>query len=209
MLQKYITEKGNYPIIGGKEISSYGVRGIKGYLNDKSLLTEKSAIKRNSILVQNIIAHITKPIDHIKITACIPENNNINITDTINQITITDKNSDRKIIWALLNCKAINWYAYYFIFGKAIRTMHFDNYVSSRIPIPKINLEQQKPFVSFVDQMLSAKAADPQADTSALEWALDTLVYRLYNLTWDEVKVIEPGFPLGKAEWEGNYGKRH
>jgi hypothetical protein len=36
-----------------------------------------------------------------------------------------------------------------------------------------------------------------------MEREIDTLVYRLYNLTYDEVKVIEPGFPLGRAEWEG------
>jgi hypothetical protein len=36
-----------------------------------------------------------------------------------------------------------------------------------------------------------------------LEREIDNLVDRLYNLTYDEVKAIEPEFPLGKAEWEG------
>jgi hypothetical protein len=31
---------------------------------------------------------------------------------------------------------------------------------------------------------------------------VDNLVYRLYNLTWEEVKVVEPEFPLSKAEYE-------
>jgi hypothetical protein len=49
---------------------------------------------------------------------------------------------------------------------------------------------------------MALKADDPQADTAALERQIDNLVYRLYNLTWDEVKVIEPDFPVGRAEYE-------
>jgi hypothetical protein len=49
--------------------------------------------------------------------------------------------------------------------------------------------------------ILAAKAIDPKADTTTLEREIDNLVYRLYNLTYDEVKVIEPEFPLSRAEW--------
>ncbi|MDR0605135.1 MAG: hypothetical protein LBG80_12605 [Bacteroidales bacterium] len=52
--------------------------------------------------------------------------------------------------------------------------------------------------------ILAAKAKNPKADTSALERQVDNLVYGRYNLTYDEVKVIEPGFLVGKAEWEGS-----
>jgi hypothetical protein len=48
----------------------------------------------------------------------------------------------------------------------------------------------------------AAKAASPQADTTELERLVDTLVYRLYNLTYNEVKVMEPEFPLEKTEYE-------
>lgn len=40
-----------------------------------------------------------------------------------------------EIIWTLINSKLINWYSYKFIFGKAIRTMQFDNPTTSKIPI--------------------------------------------------------------------------
>jgi hypothetical protein len=35
------------------------------------------------------------------------------------------------------------------------------------------------------------KSADPQADTSPLEGEIDQLVYQLYGLTEDEVKIVE------------------
>jgi hypothetical protein len=38
----------------------------------------------------------------------------------------------------------------------------------------------------------------------SLEQRLDNLVCHLYNLTYNKAKVIEPGFPVGKAEWEGS-----
>jgi len=40
-------------------------------------------------------------------------------------------------------------------------------------------------------EILAAKRADPQADTSALEGEIDQLVYQLYGLTEDEVKIVE------------------
>jgi hypothetical protein len=39
MFQKHIQREGKYKVIGGKEIDRFGIRGIKGYLNDKNLLT--------------------------------------------------------------------------------------------------------------------------------------------------------------------------
>jgi hypothetical protein len=72
------------------------------------------------------------------------------------------------------------------------------------MPLPQIiSPETAKAIEKLIDKIIVAKAADPQADTSELERDIDTLVYRLYNLTWDEVKVIEPGFPLDIAEYEG------
>jgi hypothetical protein len=71
------------------------------------------------------------------------------------------------------------------------------------MPIKIANIKVQECIVNIVDQILAAKAANPQADTSAPERQIDNLVYRLYNLTWEEVKVVEPDFSLSRAEYEG------
>jgi hypothetical protein len=73
LLQKYVTDSGELRVIGGKEIDRYGIRGTKGLINKKYALSEKCKISPNSILTQNIVAHITQPYDHIKIIACIPQ----------------------------------------------------------------------------------------------------------------------------------------
>jgi len=62
------------------------------------------------------------------------------------------------------------------------------------LPIPPITSENQ-PIVSqieaLVEKILAAKKQDPNTDTSHWEQEIDELVYRLYDLTMDEIKIIE------------------
>lgn len=189
MLQKQIVKSGENVVIGGAEVQKYKIAGIKGYINNSNNLDEKAYIKTNSVLVQNIIAHIENPIDHIKITAY-PTNNNDKtlIVDTINQITLKNE-FNNFFVSALLNSKFSSWYAYRFVFGKAIRTMHFDNSTTSKIPIPKISEKDQQPFIALVDQILDLKKEGK--DTKDLENQIDEMVYRLYDLTDEEIAIVE------------------
>jgi len=43
----------------------------------------------------------------------------------------------------------------------------------------------------IVDQILTAKKANPNADTTALEAEIDKLVYELYGLTDEEIAIVE------------------
>ena len=152
--QKFIEETGDFPVIGGAEINEYGIRGVKGYINKQNIFSDKGYTRKNSLLLQNIVAHIKNPVEHIKITACIPTTTEFLITDTVNQILITNPYYSQEFIWAILNSTLINWFAYHFIFGKAIRTMHFDSPITSRIPIPEISESEQSVIVTFVEYIL-------------------------------------------------------
>jgi len=77
-----------------------------------------------------------------------------------------------------------------------------DDCYLSKVPIKRISLTEQIPFINLVEQILTAKKSNPKADTSSLEQQIDNLVYRLYDLTYDEVKVIDPDFPLSRQEYE-------
>jgi hypothetical protein len=46
---------------------------------------------------------------------------------------------------------------------------------------------------TLVTRILSAKSADPSADTSAWEREIDQIVYRLYGLTAEEIAIVEGG----------------
>ncbi|EAL2401646.1 class I SAM-dependent DNA methyltransferase [Campylobacter jejuni] len=63
-----------------------------------------------------------------------------------------------------------------------------------KLPIPKINSKNQKladELVNSVDEILKAKEQDKNANTQELENKINSLVYKLYNLTEDEIKIIE------------------
>lgn len=194
MLQKHLISSGKKPFIGGKEIDRYSFRGIKGYISDENLITEKCRIKSNSLLVQRIVAHITKPYEQIKIVANIPldrERSNVYIVDTINQITIIDNNYSNYLIWSILNSKITNWFAYLFIFGKAIRTMQFDNPVSSRIPIPNNILSKENEIYDLCTKIIAKKTTYSNIDVENLERQIDNILYKLYDLTDEEISIIE------------------
>ncbi len=61
----------------------------------------------------------------------------------------------------------------------------------SEIPIKRITPADQKPFIKLVDRILAAKQRDAEADTSAMEREIDELVYALYGLSPEEIKIVE------------------
>ncbi|GAA8649267.1 class I SAM-dependent DNA methyltransferase [Helicobacter pylori] len=65
-----------------------------------------------------------------------------------------------------------------------------------RLPIPKIMPQNQELAHKITDgakQILVLKEKDPKANTQKLEKEIDALVYQLYNLTDEEIKIIEEG----------------
>ncbi|MCQ2857999.1 class I SAM-dependent DNA methyltransferase [Helicobacter pylori] len=65
-----------------------------------------------------------------------------------------------------------------------------------RLPISKItekNQELADKIIVLVDRILQTKEEDPKANTQGLEKEIDALVYQLYNLTDEEIKIIENG----------------
>jgi Alw26I/Eco31I/Esp3I family type II restriction m6 adenine DNA methyltransferase len=116
---------------------------------------------------------------------------------TANKVLLKDQNNNL-ILLALLNSKLLDWY-----FRKTSTNNHVGGYEIEQLPIALRNSKTNDKLSAIVGKILAAKATNQQADTSGLERQIDNLVYRLYDLTYDEVKVIEPEFPLSKAEYEG------
>ncbi len=66
----------------------------------------------------------------------------------------------------------------------------------SNIPIPKIteeNKKQANDIEKIVNKILEAKKQNKDADTKDLEKEIDVLVYELYGLSEEEIKIIEEG----------------
>jgi len=70
-------------------------------------------------------------------------------------------------------------------------TFKSKNQILQNFPVPDISEKEQKPFIDIVSSIIDLKKSTPNADTSALEKQIDEMVYKLYDLTEEEIKIIE------------------
>ncbi|WP_201320664.1 hypothetical protein [Pseudanabaena sp. lw0831] len=68
-------------------------------------------------------------------------------------------------------------------------------------PIPKSFGVSRNELIVKVRQIIDAKKGDRHPDTSELEQECDQLVYKLYQLTYGEVKAINLEFELTEQEY--------
>lgn len=100
-----------------------------------------------------------------------------------------------KYVHSLLNSSLMDYYFNVLFNEYEVKPMHL-----AKLPIKDIPAKKQKPFINVVDKILSTKKADPTANTSRWEKQIDIMVYHLYNLTYEEAKIIDP--ELGAEEFE-------
>ncbi|MGL2578384.1 DUF7149 domain-containing protein [Helicobacter pylori] len=108
---------------------------------------------------------------------------------------ITGDKTEIKYLTALLNSKCIYFAMRKFYMGGGIEGELKTNNLE-KIPIPKITPQNQELADKITDgakQILALKEKDPKANTQELEKEIDALVYQLYNLTDEEIKIIEDG----------------
>ncbi|GAA9963570.1 class I SAM-dependent DNA methyltransferase [Helicobacter pylori] len=108
---------------------------------------------------------------------------------------ITGDKIEIKYITALLNSKCIYFAMRKFYMGGGIEGELKTNNLE-KIPIPKITPQNQELADKITDcaqAILVLKEKDPKANTQKLEKEIDALVYQLYNLTDEEIKIIEEG----------------
>lgn len=106
-----------------------------------------------------------------------------------------------KYILALLNSKL-----YLFLLrekGKKKGEM-LELYIRPLSELPIIKNTNQKLFIDLVNLIISEKNKNPQSNTKHLEDQIDIMVYKLYNLTYEEVKIIDPDIEqlINKEDYE-------
>jgi len=193
--QNKISEDG-YPILRGKNINKYLIYRelYKVQLTKSELNSPKvKQLMKPKIISQNIVAHVMNPFDRIIIMATYDRKGFLTL-DTVMNTFLTNNSFSYEYILGILNSRLAEWFYYWFVYNRAIRTMHFDESYIGKLPIKKITFQNQpiaNQIITLVDQILLAKKQNPEADTSHLEQEIDHLVYKLYDLTDEEIKLIE------------------
>ncbi|WRC98416.1 Eco57I restriction-modification methylase domain-containing protein [Helicobacter pylori] len=143
---------------------------------------------------QNIIVtqNITGTSDAYRIHANLIEvkNQEMLFLDTCN-LSYCKEREHAKFLVGLLNSRLLDW-----LFRKTSTNNHVNLYELETLPIPQITEKNQELADKITDgakQILALKEKDPKANTQKLEKEIDALVYRLYHLTDEEIKIIEDG----------------
>ncbi len=179
-------------VLTGKEVQKYYIKDIneKWYI-DSEFLSKKDLerAKCAKVVVQDIVAHITQPKPHIKLTAALDENNQF----ALNTVMCFKSKGlmSNEFLLALINSKLMSFYYYYFVFNQAIRTMHFMPGYTNKLPLPIPDNKLQNQIEKKVNRILALKKKSSSADTCQIEREIDELVYQLYGFNDNEIKIIE------------------
>ncbi|MBN1339639.1 MAG: N-6 DNA methylase [Bacteroidales bacterium] len=191
------------PLISGKNIHKFIVENspIDEFLKYGNWLgapREIKFFKEPRVIVRQIVAG--KP--DFKIYAGYTEEELYFTQIGFGVISRKKNTSETKFILALLNSELIKFY-------HANRFLDKEKEIFQKIliantkqfPIPKNPLSKSEEQIEkLVDEILKRK--ENKQDTTALEREIDLLVYKLYELTYDEVKIIDKDFWLSEEEYE-------
>lgn len=109
----------------------------------------------------------------------------------------TNNNLSLKYILSLLNSKT--YYLWFYYRGKRKgRTLELYQKPLSETPITQISPDEQEPFIEIVDKILTTtksndylESLEKQARVREYEKQIDQMVYKLYDLTPEEMEIVE------------------
>ena len=172
----------------GKDVNRYHLNWSGEYLKYGDHLAEPrrdfQLFSSKRILVRQIPA---KP--PYCIHACIAEETCLNDLNSMNVINLTES---PEAILGIINSRLTSfWFIHKF--GKMQRETfpQFKVNELAEFPLPKRRADKTNEIAEMSKQILAAKQKDPDADTSGLEWQIDQMVYKLYDLTPEEIAIVE------------------
>jgi type I restriction-modification system DNA methylase subunit len=144
-------------------------------------LRERSIFERPKILTRQTADEIIAAYDE----------DNLYYANTLHGTAIINGAYHPHYVLGALNSKVTTWYyrSNTDEEGKVFAQIKIE--LLRKLPIPKAGKDQQQPIIKLVARILAAKQRDAGADVSALEREIDQLVYALYGLTPDEIKIVE------------------
>ncbi|MCB0376007.1 MAG: hypothetical protein KDD04_08835, partial [Sinomicrobium sp.] len=108
--------------------------------------------------------------------------------------------TEKTHLLGILNSTLVHFY--YSNITSSIRGgyLRFIRQYLEQIPIKKDNLLSSK-IRQKVEHITMLKQSTPASSTLPLEAEIDLLVYKLYGLSWAEVKVVDPEFGMSEAAY--------
>jgi hypothetical protein len=109
----------------------------------------------------------------------------------VNGVTLKNNKISFLYLLALLNSQLLNFYFKLIAKPKQNEYYEANKQYIEKLPIVVKKNTQVNRIEFLADQILTSKKENPEADTSALEREIDELVYKLYGLKEEEIKIVE------------------
>ena len=201
--KKYMTNiKTNPLIVKGAQIQRYFVtdtpsQGLVEYVNSKEYLKDFSKSKK-SLHHQNkriCLQGISGANDKTRIISTII-NENVFCANSCNYIIskVTNKSVSIFTLLGLFNSKLTNW-----IFRKTSTNSNVNCYEVNNLKIPKNLSLHNLSIESIVSNILDSKKKN--LNTIEQESLLDLIVYKIYGINFNDVKIIDPEFSKNETDY--------
>lgn len=210
-------DKHSKPLLFGKNINKYTLKYDNKWVNYKPEEMMKIELKRlkkgtgpglrlrNPEIFEREKILTRQTADTIIATI---DTENYYYSNTIHGTTILNRDFSTKYVLAILNSSLINWY-YHFTTseeGKVFAQIKIN--LLKLLPIKEIDISSQNIFVSIVNKILELtkkddylENIDSQNKVKEYEKKIDIMVYKLYELTYEEILIIDKYFALSKEEY--------
>jgi len=188
----YFTSNEKYPIvIKGAQVQKYFIsqnpsQGKIEYLDTVNYFLKNSNSGRilDSNCKRIVMQRITGVDSKIRLIMTIV--NPISFCANSTNYIVTKDDSSLLYLLSILNSRLINYY-----FKTTSTNTNVTGKELESLPVLLLNQQTQQPLIDLVNQILIIKTQNLEADTTSLETEIDQLVYKLYDLTEEEIKIIE------------------
>ena len=189
------------PLISGKNITPYYVSdSVKEYLKYGDWLgapREKKFFVNEKIIIRQIVG------DNLRIIAAYSDMPHFFTQVGFSLIAKNNDSNTLKVILAILNSRLMSYY-HKEKFLDTQKVLFQKILIANAKKLPIVLPSNKEKIVEVVNRILTAKRANPAADTSVEEQEIDRLVYHLYGLTYDEVKIVDPNTPITEEDYKQN-----
>jgi adenine-specific DNA-methyltransferase len=176
-----------FPFLSRGNVYNYCL--VKEIVYNADLIDKKNLIQFYQAEPKILIRRIISRQDRLSVTYC---NERIVFKKDINPFIPIDKKYDCYFLTGIIASKLIS-----FIYLNSSSIATKDDFRQTtltelrKLPIPNINSTKQKPISKIVKDILKLKSQNSDADICNLTNQIDQLVYQLYDLTEEEITIVE------------------
>lgn len=201
--KEFFTSNSSFPtILKGASIQRYYYtfnmsQGVIEYVDEPKYLSAFSASEKSQHHANNriVMQGMTGANDKVRLVSTLVPSGYY-LAHSCNYI-IPNDDIELLALLAILNSKVMNWYFRCFSTNSNVNSYEVEN-----LPIPRLCKKHEKSLHDLCANILKTKLINPTSDTSSNESLIDNIVYHLYDLTYDEVLIVDPQTPISHEEYK-------